>query len=201
MRRTRRAALAAGVLWAAQALTWTLGPKVQASEPPFAVIDRPWFTVVWCAVIGAVACSAVAVLGLLQQERTLVGRISGPARAAGLAAWSVLLLSGVAGAAVVVAALGVAGDLGVAALSPVLNVSGLLLLAALCAAAVALRGSGVLPGRWAALPTALAVLTLLTLGAIAASGSAATIGLVLAVVVVTAHGATWVLLARTQRPR
>jgi hypothetical protein len=57
----------------------------------------------------------------------------------------------------------------------------------------------VLHGRWTALPTVLAVLTLLTLGAIVASGSTAIIGLVLAVVVVTVHGATWLLLGWSQR--
>ena len=202
VRKTRRYAFAAGALWAAQALIWTLAPKVQAAEPPFAITDRPLFTVFWFAIIGAVACSAAAVLGLLRQQRALDGRVSGPARAAGFAALAVLLLSGVAAAAVVVAALGVAEDLGLAALSPALNASGLLLLATLGTSAVALRRrGGVLPGRWAALPTALAVLTLLTLGAIAASGSTATYGLVLAVVVVAVHGVTWALLGWTQSPR
>jgi hypothetical protein len=172
---------------------------VQAAEPPFAIIDRPLFAVFWFAIIGAVACSAAAVLGLLRRQRTLERRVSGPAMASGLAARTVLLLSGVAGAAVVVAALGVAEDVGLAALSPALNLAGLLLLVALSLAAVALRRGEVLHGRWAALPTALAVLTLLTLGAIMASGSTATIGLVLAVVVVTVHGATWLLLGWTQR--
>jgi hypothetical protein len=46
---------AAGVLWAAQALIWTVAPKVQRAEPPFAIIDRPLFAVFWFAIIGAVA--------------------------------------------------------------------------------------------------------------------------------------------------
>jgi hypothetical protein len=190
---------AAGALWAAQALIWTVAPKVQAAEPPFAVIDRPLFAVVWFTIVGAIAFSAAAVLGLLRRQRTRDGRVSRPGRASGLVARAALLLCGVAGAAVVVSALGVAEDLGIAALSPALNLSGLLLLAALSLAAVALRRGDVLPGRWAALPTALAVLTLLTLAVIVASGSTAVIGLVLAVAVVTVHGATWVLLGWAQR--
>jgi hypothetical protein len=190
---------AAGVLWVAQALIWTVAPKVQAAEPPFAVIDRPLFAVVWSTMIGAVACSAAAVLVLLQRQRTVEGRVSGPAGAGGLAARAALLSSGVAGAAVAVAALGVAESLGLAVLSPALNLAGLLLLVALSSAAVALRRGEVLGSRWAALPAALAVLTLLTLGAIVGSGSTATIGLVLAAAIVTVHGSTWLLLGWTQR--
>jgi hypothetical protein len=196
---TRLFPFAAGALWAVQALIWTVAPKVQAAEPPFAVIDRPLFAVVWFAIIGAIAFSAAAVLGLLRQQRAHERRASRPAGAAGLAARGALLLCGVAGAAVVGPALGVAEGLGIAALSPALNLAGLLLLAALSLAAVALRRGDVLQGLWAALPAALAVLTLLTLGVIVASGSTAVIGLVLAVAVVTVHGATWVLLGWTQR--
>jgi hypothetical protein len=47
----------------------------------------------------------------------------------------------------------------------------------------------------------LAVLTLLTLSAIFASSSAAVIGLIFAVAVVTLSGATWALLGWTIRTR
>jgi len=71
---------------------------------------------------------------------------------------------------------------------------GMAALVALSLAAMARPRAGILTGRSAALPTALAVLTLLTLAAIAASGSTAVAGLILAVVVVTVSGATWALL-------
>jgi hypothetical protein len=51
------------------------------------------------------------------------------------------------------------------------------------------------------LPPALAFLTLLTLGAIFASGTHALAGLIFAVAVVTASGATWAVLGWALWPR
>jgi hypothetical protein len=176
-----------------QGLIWTLGPKVQAAEPPYRITDRPLFALFWLAIVGAVLCSAVALIGLLGQDE---GRHRAPrtARASSFAAWASVCAAGVAGAAVVVAALGLAEDVGLGVLAPALNLAGLLLLIALALAGAARPRSGILTGRAIALPAALAVLTLLTLSAILASSSAAVIGLILAVVVVTVSGATWVLL-------
>jgi hypothetical protein len=190
------AAVLAGGLWAAQGLIWTLGPKVQAAEPPYRITDRPLFALFWLAIVGAVLCSAVALLGLLRQDE---GRHRAPrtARASAFAAWASLGTAGVAVVAVVAAALGVAEGVegvGLGVLAPALNLAGLLLLIALLLAAAARPHDGILAGRAAALPAALAVLTLLTLSAIMASSSTAAIGLILAVVVVAVTGTTWGLL-------
>lgn len=187
------AAVLAGGLWAAQGLIWTLGPKVQAADPPYRITDRPLFALFWLAIVGALLCSAVALLGLLRRDE---GRYRAPrtARASSVAAWVSLSAAGVAGVAVLVAAIGVAEDVGLGVLSPALNLAGLLLLIALALAGAARPRAGILTGRAVALPAALAVLTLLTLSAILASSSTAVIGLILAVVVVSVSGATWVLL-------
>ena len=60
------AAVLAGGLWAAQGLIWTLGPKVQAVDPPYRITDRPHFALFWLAIVGALLCSATALLGLLR---------------------------------------------------------------------------------------------------------------------------------------
>ncbi len=86
-----------------------------------------------------------------------------------------------------------------AALPLALNVAGLLLLAALVLAAVALRRAHAFRG-FVTVPAVLAALMLLTLGAILASGSSAVLGLVLAVFVVSVYGAAWVTLGWALRP-
>jgi len=101
----------------------------------------------------------------------------------------------------VVAALGTAEEFGIGVLAPTLNLAGMLLLIALSLAGVAVPRTGILIGWTAALPAVLAVLTLLTLSAIFASSSAAVIGLIFAVAVVTLSGATWALLGWTIRTR
>lgn len=187
-------AVLAGGLWAAQGLIWTLGPKVQAADPPYRITDRPLFALFWLAIVGAVLCSAAALLGLLHRGGDRPDRAG---RATGLstsAAWASLGAAGVAGVAVLVAALDVAEEFGLAVLAPALNLAGLLLLVSLALAAAAVPRTGILTGRSAALPALLAVLTLLSLAAIAAGASTALIGLVLAVVVVSLLGATWALL-------
>jgi hypothetical protein len=197
----RPAAVLAGGLWAAQGLIWTLGPKVQAVDPPYRITDQPLFALFWLAIVGAVLCSAAALLGLLRRGG---GRPNRAARATGastFAAWASLGVAGVAGIAVLVAALGIAEEFGLGVLAPALNLAGLLLLIALSLAGFAIPRTGILTGWPAALPAVLAVLTLLTLGAISASASTAVIGLIFAVVVVTLTGATWTLLGWTLRPR
>jgi hypothetical protein len=69
-----------------------------------------------------------------------------------------------------------------------------LLLVALILAGIATLRARILPGWQAALPAALACLTLLVLGAILASSSQALAGLIFADVVVLLAGATWSLL-------
>ncbi len=192
-RRAGFAAVLAGGLWAAQGLIWTLGPKVQAADPPYRITDRPLFALFWLAIVGAVLCSAVALIGLLRKDE---GRHRAPrtARASTFAAWASLCTAGVAGVAVLAAALGVGEDVGLGVLSPALNMAGLLLLIALALAGAARPQAGILTGRAAALPAALALLTLLTLSAILASSSTAVIGLIFAAAVVSVSGVTWVLL-------
>jgi hypothetical protein len=95
---------------------------------------------------------------------------------------------------------GVGEQAALAALPLALNFAGLLLLAALVLAAVAIRRAHVFRALVAVLPAVLATLMLLTLGAILASGSSAVFGLVLAVLVVSAYGAAWVTLGWALRP-
>ena len=193
----RPLAVLAGVLWAAQGLIWTVGPKVQAPEPPFPVLDRPLFTLFWLSIVGAVACSAAVLPGLLRAGHCAA---EGLGRAAAVAARVTLAVSGVAALAVVAAGAGVAEEVALSVLPLALNLAGVLLLAALVIAAVALRRAHAFRGPAAVLPTMLAVLMLLTLGAIMASGSSAVAGLVLAVLVVSVHGAAWVTLGWAFRP-
>jgi hypothetical protein len=187
----RPLAVLAGLLWAAQGLIWTLGPKVQAAEAPFTILDHPLFGLFWLAIVGAIASSAAVLPGLLRDGGCIGGRL---VRVGTFAARATLVASSAAGMAVVVAALGVAERAGLAVLSPALTIAGLLLLLALSIAGVAIARAGVFHGLLAVLPAALSVLMLLTLGVIAASGSTATVGLVFAVVIVTMHGTAWLLL-------
>jgi hypothetical protein len=190
-RSVRPLAVLAGLLWAAQGLIWTLGPKVQAAEAPFAVLDHLLFALFWIAIVGAIASSAAVLPGLLRSGGCTGGRLG---RVGTLAARATLVASSAAGVAVVVAALGVAEQAGLAVLSPALTIAGLLLLLALSIAGVAIPRAGVFHGVLAVLPAVLSVLMLLTLGVILASGSTATVGLILAVVIVAVHGTTWLLL-------
>jgi hypothetical protein len=194
------AAVLAGGLWAAQGLIWTLGPKVQSVDPPYRITDRPLFALFWLAIVGALLCSATALLGLLRGDDRRA-RTRWLTRASTSAAWASLGAAAVAGVAAVVAALGTAEEFGIGVLATTLNLAGMLLLIALSIAGVAVPRTGILIGWTAALPAVLAVLTLLTLSAIFASSSAAVIGLIFAVAVVTLSGATWALLGWTIRTR
>ena len=194
------AAVLAGGLWAAQGLIWTLGPKVQAVDPPYGITDRPLFVLFWLAIVGALLCSATALLGLLRGGDRRA-RTRWVTTASTFAAWASLGAATVAGIAVVVAALGTAEEFGLGALAPALNLAGILLLIALSLAGVAVPRTGILIGWPAALPAVLAVLTLLTLSAILASSSTAVIGLIFATAVVNLSGATWALLGWTVRTR
>jgi hypothetical protein len=193
-------AVLAGGLWAAQALIWTLGPKVQAVDPPYRIIDRPLFALFWLAIVGAVLCSAAALLGLFRHGDGW-GSARWMARASILASWASLAVAAVAGIAVLMAALGITEEFGLGVLALALNVAGLLLLIALALAGIAIPRTGILTGWPAALPAVLAVLTLLTLSAISASSSTAVVGLIFAVAVVILSGATWALLGWTVRTR
>jgi hypothetical protein len=185
-------AVLAGLLWASQALIWTVGPKVQAVDPPHLVINRPLFVLFWLTIAGAVFCSAAAiggVLGHLDRSSKLraVGRIGAMAPCIGSAG---------AGTAAVLAGVGVAEETCISVLSMTLNAAACALLITVALAAVGIARSHLLLSWEAALPTTLAALTFLTLVAIIASGSQAQAGLIFAVVVVITSGAAWVLLGR-----
>jgi hypothetical protein len=187
-------AVLAGLLWAAQAFIWTLGPKVQAEQPPHQVIDRPLFALFWLTIVVAVLCSAVTLFGLRPQQRergALLGRVSA------VLAGAVVAVAGVAGAAITAAAVGAAEQSALGVLSLALNLSGVLLLVALTLAGIATLRAGILPGWRAALPAVLACLTFLVLGAILASSTRALAGLIFADVVVILAGATWALFGWT----
>jgi hypothetical protein len=119
-------------------------------------------------------------------------------RAGRLIAATAVVLAAIAGVAAVLAAVGVAEEAALFVLPLALNGGGLALLVAAVVGSVEARG-GVLPRRSRYLPLVLAIMTLLTLGAIAASGTQATVGLVLAVVIVTITGVAWLALGRALR--
>ena len=192
------AAVMAGLLWAAQGLIWTMSPKVQAETPPYAIIDRPLFALVWLSMVGAALCSAVALLGLRARQG---GDTGAPGRASAVLAAVTIGVATVAGTATILATAGVAVTASLGVLSLALNGAALALLIALVFAAVATPRADTFPGWQRFLPAALAALTLLTLVAIAASGSRATAGLVAAIATVVASGATWLLLGWAVWPR
>jgi hypothetical protein len=193
--RTRRdavMAVVAGLLWASQAVTWTFGPKVQAPDPPYLVINRPLFVLFWLTIAGAVFCSAAAIGGVLGR----LDRFS-RLRVAGRAGATVTCIgSAGAGTAAVLAGIGVAEATCISVMSMTLNGAACALLITVALAAVEIARSHLLPSWEATLPATLAGLTFLTLVAIMASGSQAHAGLVFAVVIVTTTGAAWVLLGR-----
>jgi hypothetical protein len=190
------AAVVAGVLWCVQGAIWVFAPKVQEATPPYRVIDRPVFAAVWLSVVGALLCSAAALQGL-GENRSEASGMAG--RAGRLIAATAVVLAAIAGVAAILAAVGVAEEAALFVLPLALNGGGLALLVdAVLVGSVEARG-GVLPRRSRYLPLVLAIMTLLTLGAIAASGTQATVGLVLAVVIVTITGVAWLALGRALR--
>lgn len=103
-RRDAVMAVLAGVLWAAQALIWTVGPKVQAADPPYQVTNRILFVLFWLAIAAAIFCSAAAIGGVLSRLYH-----SSRLRTAGrVGAMATYTESASAGAAAVLAGTGVA---------------------------------------------------------------------------------------------
>jgi hypothetical protein len=186
-------AVFAGLLWAAQALIWTVGPKVQAAYPPYQVTNRPLFMLFWLAIAGAVFCSAAAMGGVLSR----VGRPSRLRTAGRVGAVATYAGSATAGAAALLAGTGVAEATCISVMSNALNGAACALLLTTALVAIVVARSHLFRSWQAALPSLLAGLTLLTLVAIMASGSKAQTGLIFAVAVVAASGATWLLLGRT----
>ena len=183
-------AVLAGLLWAVQAVIWTVAPKVQADQAPQRIIDRPLFALFWLTIVVAVLCSAVTLFGLQRQQREeagVLGRVSVALSGAAVA------VAGVACVAILVAVAGTAEQSALGVLSLALNLSGVLLLVALTLAGIAALRARILPGWRSILPAVLAGLTFLILGAILASSSRALAGLVFADVVVMVAGATWCL--------
>jgi hypothetical protein len=97
----------------------------------------------------------------------------------------------------VLAGSGVAEATCISLMSNALNGAACALLLTTALVAIVVARSHLFRSWEAALPSLLAGLTLLTLVAIMASGSKAQTGLIFAVAVVAASGATWLLLGRT----
>ena len=191
-RRDAVMAVLAGLLWAAQALIWTVGPKVQAADPPYQVTNRPLFDLFWLSIAGAVFGSAAAMGGVLAR----LGHASSLRTAGRVATVATYAGSATAGAAAVLAGTGVAEATCISVMSNALNGAACALLLTTALVAIVVARSHLFRSWEAALPSLLAGLTLLTLVAIMASGSKAQTGLIFAVAVVAATGATWLLLGR-----
>ncbi|WP_448613381.1 hypothetical protein [Modestobacter sp. URMC 112] len=182
------AAFLAAPLWAVQALIWTAGPKVQEQAPPYRITETALFELFWWSMAAAVASSAVAALAVPTHLRL---RPTPVVRTAAVLARVAVASAGVAALSAAVAPV---RQLQPAALT--------VMTGALYAAIVLLAVSLTLwagPG-WTSvgeadsavlLPSALAALTVATIVAVLAGGTASTAGLWSAVLVVLLDGAAW----------
>ena len=185
---SRTAAYLAAPLWAAQALVWTIAPKVQEQSPPYRITDVPLFELFWLSVAAAVGLSATAALAMPAYLGTR------PTRLFRTGTILTRIAVGLAVVAAVSAAVAPVRSLQEPALTIMTNAlygAMLLLAAGLTAYAVAVRDAGRASGAAAKLPTVLAVLTVVTIVAILASGTSSAVGLYLAVAVVVLVGIAW----------
>ncbi len=183
----RAAAYAAAALWAAQGPIWLFAPKVQDHSPPYAIINAPLFVVLWLSIAGAVAFSALAatgahVIGPQSSRRLRVGYVLQKVTGS---------LCAVATAATVLAVVPPLEPVAIGAMTASLYVATLTLTAGLTCHALASRRTSRRQRTLSRLTWILAATTILTIVAILGSGTHATLGLYLAVAVVSAGGVAW----------
>jgi hypothetical protein len=186
----RAAAYVAAALWAVQALIWLFAPKVQDHSPPYHITNIRLFVLFWLSIAGAVAFSALASAGMQS--------VSGPQPSRRLRAGAVLnkITLGLSGVATLAIALAPIPALQSAALTIMTNglyLATLTLAASLTCYALAGRRGDRGQRTMNRLTWVVAVMTVLTIVAILASGTAATLGLYLAVAVVIMDGVAWCL--------
>ena len=186
----RTAAYLAAPLWAVQALIWTAGPKVQEQAAPYRITDTALFELFWLSVAAAVAASAVAALAMPTYLRAR------PTRAVLTASVFARVAVAFAGVAALSVAVAPVPRLQPAALTVMTDA----LYAAILLLAVSLTlyaGTGWTSARRATAPvllsSALAALTIATVLAVLASGTASRAALYSAVVVVVLNGAAWLV--------
>lgn len=196
----RAAAYLAAPLWAVQALVWTAGPKVQEQAPPYRITETALFELFWWSMAAAVASSAVAALAIPTHLRV---RPTPAVRTAGVLARVAVAFAGIAALSAAVAP---SRQLQPAALTVMTSAlyTAIVLLAISLTLYAGTSWTSVREADTAVLlPPALAALTIATILAILASGTASTAALWSAVVVVVLDGAAWLawgnVLASTRR--
>ncbi len=189
---SRTAAYLAAPLWAGQALVWTVGPKVQEQAAPYRISDTALFELFWLSIAAAVGASALAALAI---PAHLGARPTRVVQAASALARVAVAFAGVAAVSIAVAP--------VPPLQPAaLTVMTYALYAAIFALAAGLTLYAVAGWTSASradtplLPSVLAALTIATIVAILASGTASRTALTFAVVVVVLDGAAWLVWGR-----
>jgi hypothetical protein len=185
---TRTAAYLAAPLWAVQALIWTAGPKVQEQTAPYRITDVALFELFWSSIAAAVGLSAVAALGIPAYLRA---RPTRAVRTGSVLARVAVAAAGVAGLSIVVAPIPRLQPAALTVMTTALYAATVLLAASLIVYAVGSWTAARRAGTSVLLPSALAVLTVVTLVAILASSSASTVGLSFAVAVVVLDGLAW----------
>lgn len=186
----RTAAYLAAPLWAVQALIWTTGPKVQEQAAPYRITDTALFELFWLSVAAAVAASAVAALAIPTYLRAR------PTRAvltASVFARVAVAFAGVAALSVAVAPVPQLQPAALTVMTDALYAAILLLAVSLTLYAVTGWTSARRVTAPVLLSSALAALTIGTILAILASGTASRAALYFAVVVVVLNGAAWLV--------
>ena len=186
----RTAAYVAAALWALQALIWLFAPKVQDPSSPYRITNVPLFIVFWLSIAGAVAVSAFAAGGI---DTVLRLHSSRALRAGSVLAKITLGLCGVAAVAIALAPDAALQGAALSVMTINLYVATLALTASLTCYALAGRRGDRSLRTLSRLTWVLVALTVLTIVAILASGTAATLGLYLAVAVVIMDGVAWCL--------
>jgi hypothetical protein len=186
----RTAAYLAAPLWAVQALIWTAGPKVQEQVAPYRITETALFELFWLSVTAAVALSAVAALAVPTYLRA---RPTRTIRTGSVLARIAVALAGVAAVSVAVAPVPQLQPAALTVMTNALYGATLLLAGSLTLYAVTTWTSARPAGTPVLLPSALAALTIATILAILASGTASRAGPYFAVVVVVLTGTAWLV--------
>ena len=185
---SRTAAYLAAPLWAAQALVWTIAPKVQEQTAPYRITDAPLFELFWLSVAAAVGLSAVASLAIPAYLGTRPSRL---VRTGSVLSRVAVGLACVAALSAAVAPFSTLQQPALTIMTNALYGAILLLAIGLTSFAVAGRANGRPHDVGGRLPTVLAVLTVVTIAAILASGTSSVAGLYLAVAIVVLDGVAW----------
>jgi hypothetical protein len=182
------AAYLAAPLWALQGVIWIAAPKVQEQTVPYRITNPILFELFWLSIAGAVAFSAAAARLITRQVGAPVSRLTRTAAAAAILG---LALAAAAVVCIALAPIAALQPLAITAMTNLLNGAVVILAGSLTLSAVACWPIRRSAGNIAALPAALAAVTIAMIVAILASGNQSKIGLYFAVVVALLNGIIW----------